>query len=986
MNLKSTLIKGLLSLGLVAGFATSANAYSVETQPQFHNAGFHEVTLDDGMYFRFYVPETPFTDEAGNVTIEFGEVALVGIQNYPGLKKIELPSEITFTSYYDNSITVTKTVTKFGSLDAGRYAYWCEDSYIEVPECYTSIAYILNGEVPNIILKSSVPPVLQRVEGVWTNFIVSKEYEEIYKEYIANDINGWGGMNCRSIYGETKVINSITNTLLDLLVEASNGDVESISSLKITGEINGRDMNAFSNLPYLTYLDLSEVTVVASDRNDQYFTGCRDLTFLEKVILPPSITTLDSEAFANCFSLSDINLENIQSFGSVALYYCSLTSTDLSSAKNIGSFCFEYNRKLKEVILSDNLNRIDSYGFANTGLETIEIPKNAYLSNNIFDGTKIKEIKYYKGYNISGSAWDGMNYLESVYCYDPMPYNNKINLSANVDLYVPAFALEAFKNNNNYNNYQHIYELEDGVDNLEITSDYEINTTRGLAIGFDLNIAEHSNFTNNSKEELKIGNFTQNARYLISTNYEQDNGFNTRSSSFISRANAEAQNVTVNLKLINSAHWNGSGAWNFISFPYNVNVNEILPPENALWAIREYDGKERADNPSNGISKWINKTNGILEAGKGYIIHFASDKYEENIWGNGYDYAFNTFTFPAADDETKNNIFAYDDVTKTLNFFDSEMDHNKSWNLIGNPFDSYYDINGIEYSNVDGVSRVPITVWRRISNNYTYEAFSADDDFILLPFEAFFVQAIDENNLDMVFKADGRMTNTINPRSLTRAADPVEGTQRSIFNFNLSSENGGDRTRLVINNNASEGYEIACDASKFMAPDLETPQIFMLEGNEKFAINERPFGAGKYRMGVRIGATGTYTIALDTRNAYDYEVRLIDNVNGKQVVLSDEDYTFDATTGDDDRFIVELTDVRSIGGDKDTTAIDEVNAYKPVVAINGNILSVEAEGEINVYGIDGKVVASAFDNLSAVLASGVYVVKAGNETVKVVIR
>ena len=779
---------------------------------------------------------------------------------------------------------------------------------------------------------------------------------------------------------------SAGNLLNTILSDAKfGGDLSLVTSIKITGRMNGRDMNVFSQLPNIQNVDLSDVTMVTTDNEVPSITGFRDCSNLETVVLSPEIKNVASEAFSNCYNLKSINLENVETLGSNAFYQCrSLEEINLQNVTNISSYGFGYCRNLKNVILGDNLSFIEYNAFIYTALESITIPKSCSLSSNVFSDSQIKELYFYDNSKINSRSFNGMNNLETLYCFDPVPYPGSDDLEISnhaTVLQVPEFALSAYSNNPKYYDFNNIVALDYEVEDLLVNGKLEIDTPNGLASPFNMELGVAGSFINNSGKPLNISSFTQKGRYFISTNNSETSSSNyLKSSSYISNANTTATDVTVSLALMNGR---GSNVWNFISFPFNVNISDIVPSENALWVIREYDGAARAATPYDGISKWTNKNTGTLEAGKGYIISLVSDNYDEYEYNNG-SYYLNYFSFPAVDDAKKNNIFAYDDVKVNLNYYDSEFDHNKSWNLIGNPFDSYYNISGIEYSNASGVKRVPITVWRRISGSYTYEAFSADDDFTLLPFESFFVQAIDEDNLEMLFRADGRIYSEISTRALTRSADEMEGSDRNLFNIYLTSENMQDRTRLVINNNASVDYEIVCDASKFLSPDLETAQIYMLEKNEMFAINERPFGEGVYDLGVRIGKEGRYTISCDTRNNGGYELFLLDTLTGKETSLLEGDYTFDAATGSDSRFKLKL--VGSTNGSGDTAGIETVDATQPNITINGNNLSVEANGEINVYTVDGKLAASGNDTLNVTLSKGLYIIKAGDNSVKAVIR
>lgn len=1008
MKLKSTYFKGLGALAMIAGMATTANALTLDV-PQHGNWQWHEIFLENGPRYIFQVNEEEYWNEETDQW-EYkvsDEAFLWRVEGGGEYYNLELPSQIIITPYSDPT-PKTVTVTSLGFPYDHSEIWDCQNMVVTIPKTYTQINDIRYDTFSGITLESATPPELVNC-GSNIVFRVSDEAYNTYLDYVAKDLNGWGNEQVRSLNPEWITVNTKSNNLEDTLLANSkvNGNLENIVNLKITGEINGRDMNIFTDMRFLENLDLSGVTVVSSEREDQYIRGLSNLRYLESVVLPTSITTIENDAFNSCPSLKSINLGNVTRINAGAFAHCrSLETVDLRNVTRIDSYSFENcyaldnlnlaniqylgyyafvnNRSLRNITLSDSLISLDGYVFADCyNLENLKLPKNAYLGHRCFSNTKIKEISYYHRNNVQGDTFAGMPYLTDVYCYDPIPTQSWFELSGTTNLYVPAFAIDAFSDNSYYEKYRHIYELDDVVDYLDVPVGFEINSTKGLADGFDLNIAREGYFVNNSGNDLSIGNFTQVTRFAASTNYGfQDSRMN--SSYFLSDSKTTAKNVEVSVALVNSRYWR-SDSWNFISFPYDVNLSDIVTPDETQWVVREYDGAARASNPE-GESKWVNAS-GTLKGGKGYILHFSAENYEENIWHNGYDYYFNYFKFPAAN-ETRNNLFNYEDVTVNLNYYNSAFDHNKSWNLIGNPYDTYYDIEGIEYSNASGVSRVPITVWRCINGSYTYEAFSADDDYVLRPFEAFFVQGIDQDNLKLKFNKDGRVTSDIETRTLTRASDPVEGTSRSIFNLHLTNDKSSDRTRLVINENASVAYEISCDASKFLSSDDQAAQIYMIENKEMLAINERPFGNGAYKLGFRVPEEGIYTISLDTRNAAGFKVSLFDMETGKEIDLNAGEYSFSAKTSDDDRFMLKLSKVGSSdeGSDSDMAGVTGVDNASASISIEGQNLTVSAQGSIEVYTIDGKVGASGINTLNVTLPQGMYIIKTAEESVKAVIR
>jgi len=92
---------------------------------------------------------------------------------------------------------------------------------------------------------------------------------------------------------------------------------------------------------------------------------------------------------------------------------------------------------------------------------------------------------------------------------------------------------------------------------------------------------------------------------------------------------------------------------------------------------------------------------------------------------------------------------------------------------------------------------------------------------------AFFIQKPVEMK-EISFSAEGRQLNaTVRQRTTTRS---TVSPNRTVFNFTLNDDTYTDRTRVVINPEASMDYEMSRDAAKFMSDDKDVPQLFTLDG------------------------------------------------------------------------------------------------------------------------------------------------------------
>ena len=250
-----------------------------------------------------------------------------------------------------------------------------------------------------------------------------------------------------------------------------------------------------------------------------------------------------------------------------------------------------------------------------------------------------------------------------------------------------------------------------------------------------------------------------------------------------------------------------SEKWYFITPLHDVDLTKVTVSNGASYVFRYYDGSSRATNGTG--NSWRNVDNGKLTAGQGYIFRCNANA---------------VVSFPA-EASVHAQVFNTDDVIIALNAFEAAASANKSWNFVGNPYPCYYDIYYMDFT-------APITVW----TGSTYKAYSiVDDNFVLRPMQSFFVQKPDAVD-NIVFHKEGRqLTTSINhdaalARAFRTPAKATTAVSRRFFNLQMIGDEMEDETRLVINDNASLGYEIERDASKFMSFEPNVPQIFTLDG------------------------------------------------------------------------------------------------------------------------------------------------------------
>jgi hypothetical protein len=589
-------------------------------------------------------------------------------------------------------------------------------------------------------------------------------------------------------------------------------------------------------------------------------------------------------------------------------YMKNLEMLNLSSSNfpEISNWILYGLNNLKAVVLPNNLQRIGEYAFGYIG-----------------------SLKSITCNSIVPPALE--NYLIADY------------LDPECTLSVPLVAVSAYQSAAYWNNFK-IVGTGEMPEDILITSAVTLDWPEGIGTTvkpnvtiehpiYNTDIGSYGSLTLNGSSTVSMNNFNilwdeyyskYYYRYVEETgNYEYyRHSFGT----LMANAPMRADNVSVSLQT-------RTFVWDFLSFPFDVKVSDIVNKTDAPMVIRRYDGKNRADGKMG--ETWVDMdAESTLEAGKGYIWQSADGDQE---------YSYNYFIVPALNNSNKNNIFKSNDVTVELNEYISEFSQSRSWNLIGNPYPAFYDIRGMQ-------TTAPITIWN--GYNWVYEAYTpGDDNYILNPGQAFFIQRpVDQESI--VFKKEYRQ-NDLNvreemPENISRRA--AANSERYVFNLLLSGseENLGDRTRIVFDATAKMDYEAGRDASKFMSPEASAAQLFTTVGGLRYAINNRPLSDGIVELGLSIGTAGSYTIALNTK--VEGEVYLIDRETGSEIRLDGtEGYTFQATKGViEGRFAVrfgngDVTGIKGVAGN----GKDAGNWYN----LNGQRVNAPAKG---IFIQDGK--------------------------------
>lgn len=680
---------------------------------------------------------------------------------------------------------------------------------------------------------------------------------------------------------------------------------------------------------------------------------------LREITLPKSTSWVDNDAFSGNVNLSKVTLnEGLVNISDKAFYQTAIDTLNCpSTLRSIRNSAFARCNNLRQINLNEGLTRIESGALANNKATEIVLPSS---------------LEY-----CAGGAFYDCDSLVTIEARSVMPPNTDGNCPLSgtdltkAVLYVPVWSLSEYQLATGWNQFytfrtsdfmpQYVkvnkdfyFTLRDELD-PDYRPDIELTVTNNEITDSQGNDDyQHGNLTISGRSKLAVNDFSMVlspfTKYIYEGGYydyySNESYRYLRPTSLIVKGEMRAENVTINL-------WNATNRWQFVSFPFDVKVSDIVPVDSTTsWVIRGHSGAERA--AGNAAAVWQNlSADDVLQAGKGYIMQC----YKPND-KNGNYYAAQFTVRPLTTTVNRQQIFNADNRTVALEEHLAEFEHNRSWNLIGNPYPSYFDTRFLDFG-------APFMVWN--SNNQNYEAYSpVDDSYILAPAEAFFVQRpVDQESI--TFLKDGRQTDRYArtlveeepasaPQRIRAAYDSNVHTaaQRTVFNITLAKDGQqADRTRVVINEAATMQYDLSRDAAKFTGTEPAVSQIFTINGATRYAINERPLNNGQALLGLHFGTDGTYTIGLS--NQPDGRVTLEDRLTGTKLQINGTaGYSFTAKAGDStDRFVLHFDAV--------ATGINAATAN-------------EADRNDDTYTLDGRKVNNP-------TAPGLYI-KGGKKVIK----
>jgi len=637
-----------------------------------------------------------------------------------------------------------------------------------------------------------------------------------------------------------------------------------VSKLTISGTLNEEDIHDITNV--LTNLKELDLTNVT---NTTLPDGAFQESRLTSITLPKTLRSISQNMFYFCSKLKEVHIyEGLQEIGSCAFSYC---------------------QELHYLELPSSLVRVGMQAFA---------------FNSTLMGSSA-------AYTIRFNGFFPPSFSYSFNCY-----------GASVEIQVPQISVESYKETDELSEFT-ITTHNTIPENLSIGSPRELSTDQLGKLQFNtvslLPADEYSYEPGGSLITTGSQVLSTDRLEMYRSLYYDHPENPSPATALVANSPMKVGECDVHLEV-------REHQWLFLSFPFDIRLSDVtLDSRIRNWVVRSYSSTRRAQGMSD---QWVDVNyNTVLKANHAYIWYFsASSDLEEE---NEYDLEVHIRgTLP------KDVQDLSQEVSLSLSPYAATYIHNQGWNHVGNPYPCFYDIS---YLNLTA----PITVWDSYENEYL--TFSPlDDELVLSPFQAFFIQKPNDAS-KLIFNKEGR--NVTSDLEAGRDEDSDESTgdvtieapmhrarrlapQRQLINLTLTDGIRTDRTRIVLNEEASSGYEQSCDASKFFSPDNQMSQLYSLIGNVPCAINERPLGEGQFPLGVRFGNQSEYTLSLASADTIS-PIMLEDKFTGELTDLSaGHIYTFTGVSGttQDARFVLHVgsaaTGIQQVATQQSATVYD----------------------------------------------------------------
>ena len=360
--------------------------------------------------------------------------------------------------------------------------------------------------------------------------------------------------------------------------------------------------------------------------------------------------------------------------------------------------------------------------------------------------------------------------------------------------------------------------------------------------------------------------------------------------------------------------------WYLVSIPFEGElIQDVVANHTLATGTGDNIGLSSFDN-DNAWNYYTNASQGSLINGQGYAIKLAAA-------GN-----FN--------------------VSGTLNTSDVIHPINTGtaygYNLIGNPFTSYINLNTFFTDNSAALSESTIWMW----DGSQYVTFNMINSIEIAPTQGFFVLDNANATEDITFSATNQshQTDTF-----------MKQTPTSNFELFVESDNIKKSTKLFYLANKTTGFDNGYDSSLFGA-DTSELSIFteLLTDNtgKKLAIQALPntdINTMIIPVGLVAEAGKEVTFSANSQNLpNDLDIYLEDKINNTFINLSEGDYTItlnNAISGTGKFYI--HTSAKSLSTDNISTPTNNISIYESAKG-ELTITGLQGTGNVKIFSILGK--------------------------------
>ena len=200
-----------------------------------------------------------------------------------------------------------------------------------------------------------------------------------------------------------------------------------------------------------------------------------------------------------------------------------------------------------------------------------------------------------------------------------------------------------------------------------------------------------------------------------------------------------------------------------------------------------------------------------------------------------------------------------------------------------------------------------------------------------------------------------------------------------------SSKANNDNIMFTVANNTYEDvayawFDKVVGLNKINHRNSEIPMIYINQNDENFAIASIGDDTKAFNLNFKAMTMGKYTLGMKANGNFDY-LHIIDRLTGEDIdMLLDGEYSFIASPSDNDaRFFVKLA-----YNPGNNISENEFFAYQ-----NGNDVIVNGEGELHVFDVTGRMIATQRVNGVETInipSQGVYIFKLNEKVQKIVVR